>query len=84
MYNKHPELNTICTTNIQKSPHHAKADPTTTIVGAITAIQLILNTSRKAAHLTPIKTTWILTATSQLMYTHKPDYHEYWNSNAAN
>jgi hypothetical protein len=72
-----PRVYTICTTNIQKSPHHATADNTTTIVGAITAIRLILNTSRKAAHLTPIKTTWILTATSQRMYPHKPDYHEY-------
>jgi hypothetical protein len=79
-----PRPYTICTRNIQKTSHHAKADPTTTAVGAINAIRLILNTPRKAAHTTPIKTTWILTTTRQLLYTHKPKFQKYWKTNAAN
>jgi hypothetical protein len=66
MYNKYPEVATPYKYN-HSHKIQITVPPTTMAVGAITAIRLILDTPRKATHTTPIKTTWILTTTSQLL-----------------
>jgi hypothetical protein len=68
MYNKYPEVTTPYKYNHSHTENtQITVPPTTMAVGAITAIRLILDTPRKATHTTPIKMTWILTTTSQLM-----------------